>query len=162
MKEYLTSLRFVPEAILPVMYFVKTRFQGLALIFAVFITTALTLSAQSNDPSMATLSLTPVLEMNDWKSPVEYSSVILSMKESTAQKLAEPNLQVSERALYTGFERLLSYIQVDLEAQAEINKIAETNYSKVVKEAPSDPLLINMHMDEFQALYELLVSKLRP
>jgi hypothetical protein len=133
---------------------------GALLVGALFLSTNISF-AQSNIPGTASIS-TVIAEPTggEWKSHVEYAAVITSMKASTAKILDNPNLPQPERALYTGFDRMLTYIQADIEAQADITKIPEKNYNKVVQEAPSDPILVNMQISEFTALYTTLVDKL--
>ena len=131
------------------------------LVGSFFIASTNICIAQGNAPGTASIS-TVVAEptVSQWKSPVEYSAVISAMKANTTKILADPNTPQPERVLYTGFDRMLSYIQADLEAHLDLTKIAEKNYNKVVLEAPSDPILINMSMSEFAALYNSLVEKL--
>jgi len=141
---------------------ISKGFIAITLLVASFFLASTNNSFSQSHDGIGTLTVPAELVVSEWKSPVDYTAVITNMKASTATILENPNLQTAERALYTGFDRMLSYIQVDLESHADLTKIAETNYHKVVKEAPSDPILINMQMNEFAALYDILVNKLRP
>src|SRR5438128_10535355 len=76
-----------------------------------------------------------------WKSPADYSAVLHSEQQQTAQKLADPNLIEEEFALFTGYAQMLSLMQDDLDAHQDIEKIAFNNYDKIVKAAPGDPVL---------------------
>jgi hypothetical protein len=164
MKEILSSLRFVATAnkVSPIQTS-RLKFKLAAILLpAIIMVSTVTVFAQSNEPAIGTLSETPVLIVSEWKSRLDYTAVINSFKTSTASILAEANLQQSKKALYTGFDRLLTYMQADVESNFELGNIADKNYKKVVQEAPSDPILINMQMDEFAALYDVLINKLRP
>jgi len=141
--------------------FSKCFIAVILLVASFFLVSSNTSFAQSAIPGTASIS-TVLAEptVSQWKSPVEYSAVITSMKASTAKILADPNTPPSERTLYTGFDRMLSYIQADLEAHLDISKIGEKNYNKVVLEASTDPILVNMSMSDFASLYNALDEKL--
>jgi hypothetical protein len=134
---------------------------SILLVSAFFLSSINSSFAQANVPGTASVS-TVVAEstISQWKSPVEYAAVITAMKSSTMKILGDPNTSPADHVLYTGLDRLLSYIQSDLEAHADVTKIAEKNYNQVVLEAPSDPALSNMDMSQFAILYTSLADKL--
>jgi hypothetical protein len=140
----------------------STGFIAVVLLVASFFLASTNISfAQSAIPGTASIS-TVVADPagGEWKTPVEYSAVLTAMKASTQKILTDPNSPPSEHTLYTGFNRLLSYMQADMEAHLDISKIAEKNYNQVVLEAATDPVLINMSMSDFASLYNSLDEKL--
>jgi hypothetical protein len=163
MKEFLASI-FSSTISIPnrrSQKFSKGLIAVLLLVASFFFASTNISIAQPGIPGTASIS-TVVADptISQWKNTVEYSAVITSMKTSTTKILENPNTPPAERTLYTGFDRLLTYIQSDIEAHHDLTKIAEKNYNQVVQEASSDPVLINMSMGEFAVLYNSLVDKL--
>lgn len=61
-----------------------------------------------------------------------------------AQALSVPTIQEDERAIFKSYQRLLTYIQSDLQAGKPVNEAITASYEKVVTEAPNDPELKSM------------------
>jgi len=136
-------------------------FFSLAIAFVFIFSTATIGFGQSTEPAQASISTVladPV--RSDWKSHHEYSAVITAVKVTTTQKLAETTLQGPEKIMYTGLDRLLTYIQSDLETHDDVAPLADRNYKKVITESHSDPALQNLPLADFNVLYDELVVKL--
>lgn len=116
-------------------------------------------SAQSADFVSASISMTDLT--GSWKTTVDYSAVLVAERADAAQVLAGSNLKAAKAALYTGYDRMLAYMQTDLAANVPLEDLADINYKKVVLETPNDPVLKNMDPAEFSALRDALVSKLK-
>lgn len=129
------------------------------LLCACWSLNSVTLSAQSADFVSASISTVDLV--GSWKPSVDYSAVLVAERADAAQVLAGPNLKVDKAALYTGYDRMLAYMQTDLAANAPIDDLVEINYKKVVLETPNDPALKNMDPAEFSALRDALDSKLK-
>ncbi len=108
-------------------------------------------------PPISTEDLPHELE---WKNAVDYAAVLASERANTAVTLAGPNIKEIALGVYTGYDRMLAYMQQDLIDNVAIEKIAEKNYNKVLAETPSDPILVNMESTEFDALYVALLAML--
>ena len=124
--------------------------------------TATTASAQANASvaAMPPISVEDLGQVSEWKTPVDYAAVLVSERNNTAATLATPNLKDAAIALYTGYDRLLEYMQQGLIDNVPIEEIAEKSYDRVVGEAPADPVLLNMDNGEFNALYQTLLGML--
>ncbi len=159
MKEYLTSFKVSgnPFAIQEKASVLITLIVGIFLL-----SSGAVCVAQSTEPGQASISnvlAEPIA--SEWKSYTEYKAVITAYKTNTTNKLAQPNLPASEKALYTGLDLLLTYIQADLETQNEVAPLADKNYKIVITESHSDPVLQNLPLADFNVLYDELVVKLR-
>jgi hypothetical protein len=117
------------------------------------------ISAQSIDA--VSLPITTDAMTGSWKPTVDFSAVLVAERIDAAQVLAGPNLKVDKAALYTGYDRMLAYMQTDLTAIVPLEDLVDINYKKVVLETPNDPALKNMDPAEFSALRDALVSKLK-
>lgn len=95
-----------------------------------------------------------------WMSPADYASVLSTEQSNTATKLANPNLGQVELGLYTGYARMITYMQDDLNNHSAIGEIAFKSYKRVVSETPADPILKHMYPKDFQILYDALLPKL--
>ncbi len=123
------------------------------------------IAADSYAQANATVAPVPEISTEDypgpkWKSPVDYSAVLTSEQSITAGKLAEPNLPADILGLYTGYDRMLTYMQEDLTNQLAIGDIALKNFNRVLEETPGDAILKYMHTKDFQILYDALLPKL--
>ncbi|MFN0174062.1 MAG: hypothetical protein ACKVU0_05390 [Saprospiraceae bacterium] len=121
---------------------------------------ATTVAAQTNASVAAPISMEDLPQVPEWKSPTEYSAVLVTERANAAQILAAPTTKELAFALYTGYDRMLSYMETDMAAGVPIEKIAVNNFNKVNQEAISDPALVNMQAAEFNALYEALLVML--
>lgn len=122
---------------------------------------ATTAAAQANSVAPAPpISIEDLPQKPEWKDPVDYAAVIASERNNTSTTLSTPDLKDAAIALYTGYDRMLSYMQQDMINNVPIEEIAEKNYNKVVAETPSDPILVNMEASEFNALYAALLGML--
>ncbi len=119
-----------------------------------------TVSAQATASVAAPISIADLPQEPQWKSSVEYSAVLAAERANAAQSLAAPTTKELEFALYTGYDRMLAYMEADMAAGVPIEKIAVNNFNKVNQEAISDPVLVNMQAAEFNALYEALLVML--
>jgi hypothetical protein len=99
---------------------------------------------------------------NNWKSPTNYAAVVAAERVIAAQKLGAPSIKVAEKALFTGYDRMLAFMQTDLAANAPIADIAANNFKRVNLQVPNDALLQPMQVVDFNALYASLISKLSP
>ena len=126
-----------------------------------FASGVVSLSAQSasvapGDPiSTADLPVTP-----NWKAAAEYAVVLATERVNAANVLALTNQKQSKTALYTGYDRMLAYMQADLQGNEPIDLIADNNFKRVTLETPADPSLNLMDPVEFKALYDALVIML--
>jgi hypothetical protein len=163
MKEILSSLRFVAiDRVQPSNKWRSRNILGIILLPAVLFISTNVVSAQSAEPGQASISTVladPV--RSEWKSHTEYSAVITAVKIITTTKLDDVTLQGPDKILYTALDRLLSYIQSDLENHDEVAPLADKNYKRIISESNSDPALQNLPMADFTALYNELVVKLR-
>lgn len=119
--------------------------------------------SQAADPSLpisAPIS-TDDITVKAWKAAPDYAAVVAAERTDAAQAMATPGLKQAKLALYTGYDRMLSYMQADLLAQAPIEETAAKNFQKVTLEAPNDSLLIYMEGAEFNGLYIALLVKLQ-
>lgn len=119
------------------------------------------ITAQTN----ATIATTVEISTEDypviyWKSPVDFSEVLTSEQSNTALRLADPNLPANEFGLYTGYKKMLTYMQEELDNQTAVDQIALKSLNKVLAEIPGDPIMQNMNTKDFQSLYDKLVLKL--
>jgi len=117
--------------------------------------------SQSNaSAAISTPITTDAYDHTVWKTSESYNAVINAEKSETLDLLEDPNLTPDEKALYTGYARLLDYIKVDLDANLPIANIAYLNFKKVVLEATTDPNLVNMSVNAFQLKYDALNIRL--
>lgn len=123
------------------------------------VTSGLTAQANASIAPSDPIS-TEDLSIVKWKSPVEYDAVLTSERAGMALKLADPDLKIHLHALYSGYDRMLSYMQADRAQSMTLGEIAFDNYKKVLAETPGDDILKNMHTEDFDALYDILVTKL--
>ena len=137
-------------------------FLGLTIVCCCLLSlSTMDIAAQAN----ASLAPAPEISTEDypgtkWKSPTEYAIVLTSERTNTALKLADPNLEAHELGLYTGYDRLLSYMQEDLNNQLAIADIAITSFNRVVAETPTDVILKYMRSKDFQTMYDALLPLL--
>lgn len=123
------------------------------------------ITADSYAQTNASVAPVPPISTEDypgpkWKSPVDYSATLTTEQSNTAVKLAEPNLPADILGLYTGYDRMLTYMQEDLTNQLAIGDIALKNFNRVLEETPGDAILKYMHTKDFQILYDALLPKL--
>lgn len=119
------------------------------------------ISAQGTASPAAPAAISTVdYEDNNWKSPSEYGAIVAAERMIATQKLGANGLPASKIALYTGYDRMLSYMESDLAANLPIGNIADSNQKRVLGEAPADPILQAIEEAAFNALSVLLVSKL--
>lgn len=104
--------------------------------------------------------MTTDLSIPGWKSPVEFSTVLLTEKANITQLLADPNLKPHQTGLYTGYDRMVAYMQEDLAAHVPINEIPERNYKRILSEVPTDPVMKYMYPQDFAVMYEQLKARL--
>lgn len=132
-------------------------------IFIVFAITfsATAVSAQSAAETEVTLAITvDAYNTQGWISVDDYTALVAAERVVVAQQLATPSLSDRQIALYTGYDRMLEYMQADLSVKAPLESIAEINFKKVLQEAPADPVLTHLQESEFINLYGSLVVKL--
>ena len=55
--------------------------------------------------------------------------------------LAAPGLPLADRALFLSYQRLLDYLQADIQAGTPVDESLVKNFDKVVAGAPQDPVL---------------------
>lgn len=143
-----------------------TRACSLHALIPIFILLAITfsttaVSAQSAVEAEVTVSITvDAYATQGWKSVEDFTALIAAERIVAAQQLAAPNLSDGQIALYTGYDRLLEYMQADIAVKAPVESIAENNFKKVMQEAPADPVLVHLQQNEFTNLYGSLVAKL--
>lgn len=137
-------------------------FFGLSIVCcSLFSMTSGHITAQAN----ASVAPVPEISTEDypgpkWKSPVDYTAVLTSEQSNTAIKLADPNLLPHELGLYTGYDRMLTYMQDELTGQLPLGEIALKSFNRVVAETPGDAILKNMYPKDFQTRYDTLLPKL--
>ena len=118
-------------------------------------------SAQSAVEAEVSVSVTvDAYATQGWKSVDDYAAILTAERVVAAQQLAIPNLSDRQIALYTGYDRMLGYMQADITDKASIENIADINFKKVLQEAPADPILTHLQQNEFTNLYGSLVAKL--
>lgn len=149
---------FCPASSRPPRFFALVATIG-CILFSLSSTVVSGQSTQAVAP--AELTATGDLAHFGWKTLGDYAAVITSERNNTAQVLASPNLNAETLGLYTGYDRMLLYIQADLAGHDPIENIAENNFNKVVQETPNDLVLKNMKAEEFSALYSNLVKMLQ-
>ena len=141
-------------------------FAMIAIISCALLTiSASTVSAQANASAapgepVSTADLDLGQQPTDWKSAVDYSTVVASERANAALILAAPTTKEPTISLYTGYDRMLAYMQADMIAGVPIEEIAINNFKKVRLESLTDPLLTNMEEAEFSAMYTALVGML--
>lgn len=129
------------------------------LTFAFWSFNSFAVSAQTIDA--VSLPITTDAMSSSWKTTVDFSAVLLAERTDAAQVLASPNLKSARSALYTAYDRMLAYMQVDLAANVPLEDLLDINYKKVVFEAPNDQAIKSMDSSEFDALRDALASKLQ-
>jgi hypothetical protein len=139
-------------------------FFAIVAIMIVFLLSfsATTVSAQA-DVSVAPvppLSTEDLPQVSEWKNSVDYATVLEAERINAAKVLTDPDSKEPSIALYSGYDRMLSYMQQDILDKLPIEDIAEKNYIKVSAESISDPMLVNMDISDFTALYVALVGML--
>src|SRR5262249_10250481 len=115
MKEILSSLHFVATAnkvSLSLKNCLNFNLTAWVVPAAIMFATAI-VSAQSAEAVEAPIT-NDAYKHDLWKSVTEYKDVIVAEKTETIAKLADPNLNSADYALYTGYLRLLVYIKQDL------------------------------------------------
>ncbi len=138
-------------------------FFAVSLICGILGFSATAVSAQANasvapgDPIA-----TEALPQSQWKSVPEYAAVIVAERTSSALQLASPAIKEVAQSNFNAYDRMLSYMQVDLGAGVPIEEIADKNFKRVVLEIPSEPAFANVYMAEFFTMYDALVVMLRP
>ncbi|MBU6342331.1 MAG: hypothetical protein KGS48_12615 [Bacteroidetes bacterium] len=117
------------------------------------------LAAQASESASALIS-TEDLAINGWKETADYTAILAQERILATQEISNSSQNIARLALYTAYDRLLSYMQSDMAAKSPIETIADINYKKLVLETPNDPVLKDMDSGEFSVLYGNLVSKL--
>ncbi len=138
-------------------------FAMVAILSCAFLCFSATTVAAQLDASVAPpppISTEGYPQEPEWKSSVDYSAVVASERANAAQVLASPTIKELEFALYTGYDRMLAYMEADMASGIPIEEIAEKNFIKVSQEAPADPVLVNMEASEFNTLYVALLGML--
>ncbi len=129
-----------------------------ALMLATF--SASDASAQASATAAAPPLSVVDLEDTNWKSPVDYAGVIAAERVVAQQIIGTPGIPYSQFALYTGYDRMLSYIQNDLSASLPLAPLVGSNFQKVMIEAPNDPVLKKMEAGKLDILRDQLTDKL--
>lgn len=135
---------------------------GLSMVCCfLFSMTSGTITAQAN----ASVAPVPQISTEDypgpkWKSSVDYSAVLTTEQSNTVLKLADPNLLPHDIGLYTGYNRMLTYMQEELTNQLAVEEIALKSFNRVFAETPGDAILKNMHAKDFETIYASLLPKL--
>lgn len=140
---------YLSYALIPVFILSIITFSGTAI------------SAQSAVEAEVSVAITvDAYATQGWKLVEDYAAILTAERVVAAQQLAIPNLSDRQIALYTGYDRMLEYMQADIADKASIENIADINFKKVLQEAPADPILTHLQQNEFTNLYGSLVAKL--
>jgi len=129
-------------------------------IFIVITFSATAVAAQTAEADVTASITVDAYATQGWKAGDDYTAILTAERAVAAQQLAAPNLSDRQIALYTGYDRMLGYMQADMAVKAPVESIAENNFKKVMQEAPADPVLIHLQQNEFTNLYGSLVVKL--
>lgn len=139
--------------------FSKSGFAGLLFVMAF----ATTLTAQKGDDHPAGISTSTGAVQVDgtpWKSTFDYSGVLTAERDVAASQIIAPGAALAHVALYTGYDRLLAYMQADVAAQLPKDGIVANSFQKVVAEMPNDPILVNMDIAKLAELRTILTGEL--
>lgn len=96
----------------------------------------------------------------NWKSQSALEASIAQEKSKTDVVLAAPDLPETDRALFLSYQRLLDYLNTDLQAGKPVHEAIEGEYKRVVEEVVADPVLKDMSPDGLRALLPGLVEAL--
>jgi len=127
------------------------------LLFSGFSFSCLTAQSNPIEPGSEVIT-TDAYTKEDWKDPASYASVIVTEKNNNDIKLSEPGLSGEQFALYTGYKKLLDYMQIDLSSKSNLEAIASTNYQKIIVESQTDPILLKMRITDFNGKFNSLVG----
>jgi len=139
-----------------------TRLSFIALLIILFTGISAThLSAQSNPIEFGSeVITTDAYNKEDWKDSAGYASVLAAEKNDNDIRLADPGLSGEQFGLYTGYKKLLDYMQTDLSSKVNLESIASSNYKRIIVESQTDPILLKMRIPEFNTKFNSLVGLL--
>ena len=126
----------------------------LALVFSTLFCAAAFGQKSSSDLGIGDISST------NWKAQSALEASIAQEKSKTDLVLASPDLPQTDRALFLSYQRLLDYLNTDLQSGKPVHEAIEGEYKKVVEEVLADPVLKNMSPDGLRALLPGLIEAL--
>ena len=95
-----------------------------------------------------------------WKSSVDLNEALVSERAKMDVMLAAPGLPLADRALFLSYQRLLDYLQADIQAGTPVNESLVKNFDKVVAGAPYDPDLKYLPLNGMTTLLPGLLEAL--
>jgi len=95
-----------------------------------------------------------------WKSSVDLNEALVSERSKMDVMLAAPGLPLADRALFLSYQRLLDYLQVDIQAGNPVDQSLVKNFDKVVAGAPYDPDLKYLPLNGMTTLLPGLLEAL--
>lgn len=84
------------------------------------------------------------LSSTDWKDAPAVISTLDQEQVKIAQTLSVPTLQKDEKALFMAYQRMLTYVQANMQAGKQMHESIAAAYDQVLAEAPKDPDLAFM------------------
>ena len=100
------------------------------------------------------------LSQKDWKPVPEMNQKIDQERARTNVLLALSDLQPTDRSLYLSYERLLDYVQADIQSNVPVDEAISKNYQKVLNGAYKDPDLMNLPPNSLAGLMPALLEAL--
>lgn len=123
----------------------------------------LALSLSGADSLLAQTSILPSAEelaAQHWKANAEVSATLTAEHSVFAPLIADPSVQVVDKATYKAYDRLLSYMENDLPGGDPMHVIAINSFKQVMEEAPNDAEIKYMHEGLFRQYFDQLMEKL--
>lgn len=74
-----------------------------------------------------------------WKAAPDLNAAIGQERTKMDVMLAAPDLPLTDRSIFLCYQRLLDYVQADVQGGAAVDEAMGSNYEKVLNEAPQDP-----------------------
>lgn len=81
------------------------------------------------------------LSSTNWKTVPNLNISIAQEQSKVALTLSAPNMPLDEKALFLSYQRMLTYIQTNLQAGNSAHEAIKISYAQVLAEAPKDPAL---------------------
>lgn len=93
-----------------------------------------------------------------WKTTPELNSAISGERERNAVLMNLPDLQETDKATYTAYDRLMELILQDISSGSPLEEIAVHDFQKVVADAPNDPALKSFDQGMLRHYFNQLIE----
>lgn len=95
-----------------------------------------------------------------WKSAADMNGVFVGEQSRMDVALSQPAIQPVDRAIYSAYKRLLTYVEADLQGGVPLSESIPKNLDKVALEAPKDAQLALLPDGFLDTFIPILVESL--